>query len=144
MSNVMWHRNAVAALLAAVAATATDGAYAALIRSQNATPPTAGVVPFLVTYIAAVAVAGVLSAGLILQERRTLAKTLLVSAAAGSAALGFIAIFSIGLGLLITAGLFGVAALGLAPSAARIAPLLAALTAVGLVIAGFTITGVFW
>ena len=135
----MWHRNAVAGLLAAVAATATDGAYLALIRSQNATPPNAGVVPFLVTYIAAVAVAGVLSAGLILQERRTLAKTLLVSAA-----LGFIAIFSIGLGLLITAGLFGVAALGLAPSAARIAPLLAALTAVGLVIAGFTITGVFW
>jgi hypothetical protein len=58
-------------------------------------------------------------------------------------ALGFIAIFSIGLGLLITAGLFGVAALGLAPSAARIAPLLAALTAVGLLIAGFTITRVF-
>lgn len=83
MSNVMWRRNAVTALLAAVAATATDGA------------------------------------------------------------LGFIAIFSIGLGLLITAGLFGVAALGLAPSAAQIAPLLAALTAVGLLIAGFTITGVF-
>lgn len=57
--------------------------------------------------------------------------------------LGFIAIFSIGLGLLITAGLFGVAALGLAPSAAQIAPLLAARTAVGLLIAGFTITGVF-
>lgn len=144
VSSVIWRRNAVAALVASIAATATDGAYLTLIRSQDGTPPHPAVVPFLVVYIAGVAVAGAASVVLILRDHRGTAKTVLTAAAAGSAALGFLAIFSIGLGLLITAGLFGMAAFGMAPTAARMPQLMAALGAVGLLIAGFTVTGVFW
>lgn len=67
-----------------------------------------------------------------------------MAAAAGSAALGFLAIFSIGLALVITAGLFGMAAFGVAPTAPRLPQFVAALGAIGLLIAGLTVTGVFW
>ena len=141
---MIWRRNAVAALVASVAAATTDGVYLAVIRSQGATPPHPTVVPFLMVYIAAVAVAGAASVVLILQDHRGTAKTLLVAAAAGSAALGFLAIFSIGLALVITAGLFGMAAFGVAPTAPRLPQFVAALGAIGLLIAGLTVTGVFW
>lgn len=69
---MIWRRNAVAALVASVAAAATDGVYLAVIRSQDATPPHPTVVPFLMVYIAAVAVAGAASVVLILQDHRGL------------------------------------------------------------------------
>jgi len=144
VSSVISRRNAAAALVASIAATATDGAYLTLIRSQDVTAPHPAVVPFVVVYIAGVAVAGVASVVLILREQQGTAKTVLMAAATGSAALGFLAIFSIGLGLLITAGLFGMAAYGMAPTASRMPQLIAALGALGFLIAGFTVTGVFW
>jgi hypothetical protein len=67
-----------------------------------------------------------------------------VAAAAGIAALGFLAIFSIGLGLVITAGVFGMAAFGVAPTAPRLPEFVGALGAIGLLIVGFAVTGVFW
>lgn len=106
--------------------------------------PNAGVVPFLIAYIAAVALIAALSVWLILSEHRTIAKTMLVAAAAGCGALGILAIFSIGLGLLITAGLLAMAALGVAPQASRLPQLAGALGAIGVLVAGFTLTGVFW
>ena len=139
-----WRRNAVTAMLASVAAAATDGVYYGFIRSQDATSPNAGVVPFLIAYIAAVALIAALSVWLILSEHRTIAKTMLVAAAAGCGALGILAIFSIGLGLLITAGLLAMAALGVAPQASRLPQLAGALGAIGVLVAGFTLTGVFW
>lgn len=122
----------------------TDVAYLVLIRSKDATPPNPGVIPFLVVYIAAVAVAGALSAWLVLGEHGTAAKILLVATAAGSAGLGFIAIFSIGLGMLVAAGFFAAAAAGVATTAGRTPQVLGALSAIGLLVAGFTVTGVFW
>ncbi|MGA8665696.1 MAG: hypothetical protein WB804_02400 [Candidatus Dormiibacterota bacterium] len=61
-------RQVTAALLAAVAAGATDGGYLAIIHSQDATPPVPGVVPFVAGYVGAIA-------------------AVLLSAAAGNAAL---------------------------------------------------------
>lgn len=144
----MRRREVIAALLAAVAAIATDAAYVALVRSQDATPPSPGVVPFVAAYVGAIAVAALAGAGLILRERTTAARTVLIAAAAGSAALGFLAIFSIGLALLITAGLLSMSALGISARAQPPMPwgtlLLGVLLAVGILVGGFTIAGVFW
>ena len=66
----------------------------------------------------------------------------------GSGALGFLGIFSIGLGLLITAGLLLLAAFGFESHARRpgagVARLVGAVGAVAVLIAGFVLTGVFW
>jgi hypothetical protein len=144
VSNMVWQRNVVAAGVASIVAVVTDVAYLMLIGAQDATPPHPAVEPFLLVYIAAIAIAGAASAALILRDHRESAKTMLVAAAAGSAVLGIVAIFSIGLGLVITAGLLWMAASGVAPTAARMPRVVAALGAVGILIAGFTVTGVFW
>ncbi len=69
----------------------------------------------------------------------------LVAAMTGSAALGFLAIFSIGLALLVTAALLAVAVLGVAQNHQhRIAwpgALVGATVALGVLIAGFAATG---
>lgn len=141
-------RKATAALVAAVAAATTDIAYVALIVGQNANGPNPAVVPFLVVYIAAIAAAAVIGTVLIVRQRCPAADVVLITAAAGSGGLGFIGIFSIGLGLLITAGLLLLAVFGFEPHARRPgdwkAPLVGAVSAVVILIAGFTLTGVFW
>lgn len=147
-SAVLRRRKATAALVAAVAAATTDIAYVAVIVGQNANGPNPGIVPFLVLYIAAIAAAAVLSTVLIVRRQSRTADVVLISAAAGSGALGFIGIFSIGLALLITAGLLLLAAFGFEPHARRPGdwklPLVGAVGAVAILIAGFTLTGVFW
>jgi hypothetical protein len=144
VSPVVRRRKATAAVVAGVAAATTDVAYVALIIGQNGTGPNPGVVPFLLVYIAAIVAAAVL----IVNGRSARADVVLIAAAAGSGALGFLGIFSIGLGLLITAGLLLLAAFGFEPHRRHpgdwIAPLVGAGGAVGLLVAGFAITGVFW
>jgi hypothetical protein len=147
-SAVVRRRKATAALIAAVAAAATDIAYIALIVGQNANGPNPGVEPFLLVYIALIAAAAVVGAFLIVRGRFVTADAVLISAAAGGGALGFLGIFSIGLGLLMAAGLLLLAAFGVEPHARRPgdwkAPLMGAVGAVAVLIAGFTVTGVFW
>lgn len=139
----MRRRKATAAGIGAVAAAATDIAYFALV-GQDAN----GVEPFLLIYIAAIAAAAVVGAVLIVRERSATAEVVLITAAAGSGALGFLGIFSIGLGLLVAAGLLLLAAFGFEPHARRPgdwkAPLVGAVGAIAVLIAGFTVTGVFW
>jgi drug/metabolite transporter (DMT)-like permease len=148
MDTVVRRRKVTAAVVAAIAAATTDVAYVALIIQQNATGPNPGVVPFLLVYIAAIAAAAVVSTVLIVNGRLDRADVVLIAAAAGSGALGFLGIFSIGLGLLITAGLLLLAAFGFEPHARRPgdwkAPLVGAVGAVAILVAGFTISGVFW
>jgi hypothetical protein len=147
MDLVARRRKVTAAVVAAIAAVTTDVAYVVLIVGQGAFDPT-GVEPFLIVYIAAIAAAAVLGAVLILRGPSTSVDVVLVTAAAGAGALGFLGIFSIGLGLLITAGLLVLAAFGFAPHARRAgdwkAPLVGAIGAVAVLVAGFTISGVFW
>ena len=119
-SAIARRRKVIAAVVAAIAAATTDVAYIAVIIEQNATGPNPGVVPFLVVYIAAIAAAALLSAVLITRGRSATAEVVLISAAAGSGALGFLGIFSIGLGLLITAGLLLLAVFGFEPHARRL------------------------
>lgn len=146
-SAVVRRRKVTAAVVAAVAAYTTDIAYVALILGQGGFDPT-GVAPFLMAYIAAIAAAAVLGAVLIFRGRSTTADVVLVTAAAGSGALGFLGIFSIGLGLLVTAGLLLLAAFGFEQHARRPgdwkAPLIGAVGAIAVLVAILTITGVFW
>jgi hypothetical protein len=148
MSRVISPHGVIAAVLAAVAAAATDGAYLGLINSQQATGPNPGVVPFITVYIAAIAVAAVIAVALMLRGTPSAAWPLLVSATTASAALGFLAIFSIGLALLITAGLMGAAALRLdqtLPSSRSWRPaLIGSVIPIAVLIAGFVVSGVFW
>jgi hypothetical protein len=148
MSRAISQRGVMAAVLAAVAATATDGAYLALIKSQPSTGPNPGVVPFILVYIAAIAMAAVIAVALMLRGKPTAAWPLLVSATTASAALGFLAIFSIGLALLITAGLLGAAASRLEqilPSPRSWLPaLMGSAIAIAVLIAGFAAAHVFW
>ena len=85
---------------------------------------------------------------MILRAHTTAARTVLIAAAAGSAALGFLAIFSIGLALLITAGLLTISSLGVSARTQPPTPwgtlLLGVLLAVGILVGGFTVAGVFW
>jgi len=148
MSRAISPPGVIAAVLAAVAATATDGAYVALIKSQPPTGPNSGVVPFITVYIAAIALAAVLAVALMLHGKPTAAWPLLVSATTASAALGFLAIFSIGLALLITAALLAAGAVRLEqilPSSRNWLPALAgSVTAIAVLVLGFVISGVFW
>ena len=135
-----------AALVAAAAAAATDGAYVALIRSQNATPPQPGIVAFICGYIAAIAAASMVGVWCYALGRPAAAKAVFLAAAAGSATLGFLAIFSIGLALLITAALLSIAALSI-PRVDRpnawLWPVSGALIAVVALLLGFFIVGTF-
>jgi hypothetical protein len=146
MDAVVRRRKTTAAVVAAIAAATTDVAYVALIVGQGAFDPT-GVEPFLIVYIAAIAAAAALGAVMIVRGRWAMVDVVLITAAAGAGALGFLGIFSIGLGLLITAGLLLLAAFGFAPHARRPgdwkAPLAGAVGAVAVLVAGFTISGVF-
>lgn len=145
MSFVIRRPGVMPAVLAAVAAAATDTAYVSLISSQNATGPNSGIVPFLEGYIAAIAAAAVLAVALILRGQTVPAWALLVSTTTGSAALGLLAIFSIGLALLITAVLLGVAALRLEQTVPRptrwVPALLGSAIALGALVAGFALWG---
>jgi glucan phosphoethanolaminetransferase (alkaline phosphatase superfamily) len=139
-------RVTTAALLSAVAAATTDIAYVALIRSQGATPPQPGIVPFVIGYIAAIAAASLFGMRSVFLGRLPAAKAVFLSAAAGSAALGFIGIFSIGLPLLITAALLSVAAQsipGVHRPNAWVWPVSGAIMAIVVLIAGFVLVGTF-
>ena len=139
-------RVTTAALLAAVAAAMTDIAYVALILSQGATPPQPGIVPFVIGYIAAIAAASLIGMRSVFLGRLPAAQAVFLSGAAGSAALGFIGIFSIGLPLLITAALLSVAAQSI-PAVHRpnawVWPVSGALIAIVVLIAGFVVAGTF-
>jgi hypothetical protein len=139
-------RVTAAALLAAVAAAATDVAYVALIVSQGATPPQPGVVPFVFGYIAAIAAASLIGMRFAGIGRMSAARSVFLSAAAGSGALGFIGIFSVGLPLLITGALLVVAAQSLpviSRSNAWLWPASGAIIAIVVLIAGFVVVGTF-
>jgi hypothetical protein len=148
MSDLISPRGVMAAVLAAVAATATDGAYFALIISQNSPGPTPGVVPFITVYIAMIGGAAVVAVALILRQETPAAWALLVSATTASAALGFLALFSIGIALLITAGLLGAAAFrleqNLPTKISRLPALVGSVIAIAVLIAGLVATHVFW
>jgi hypothetical protein len=147
MSRAIPQSGVIAAVLAAVVAVATDGAYLALIISQHVTGPL-GVVPFITVYIAAIAGAAVVAVAWMLQEKTSAAWALLVSATTASAALGLLAIFSIGLALLITAVLLGVAAFRLEQNLVKpirsLPALLGSVIAIVVLIAGFVTSHVFW
>jgi hypothetical protein len=139
-------RQVTAALLAAVAAAATDYGYLAIIHSQGASDPLSGTVPFVSGYVAAIAAAALIGLALVLVRRMAAAKTVFLAAAAGSATLGFLAIFSIGLALLITAGLLAIAARTVGPIPGPrpwIWPVSCSLIAMVALIAGFFVVGTF-
>jgi hypothetical protein len=139
-------RMTTAALLAAAAAAATDFAYVVLIVSQGATPPQPGIVAFIIVYIAAIAAAALIGMWSAFVGRPSAAKAVFLAAAAGSAALGFIGIFSIGLPLLITGALLSVAAQAI-PAMRRpngwLWPVAGAIIAIAVLIAGFVVAGGF-
>jgi hypothetical protein len=141
-------RGVVVAILGAVAAATTDVAYVLLLNSEDATGPNPDVVPFLIVYIAAIAAAGLLGVALILRGRAAPAQTVLAGATAGSAALGFLAIFSIGIALVIASGFLAAAVFALSPEGRPakgwVPSLVAGVIAVGALVAGAVLTGVFW
>jgi hypothetical protein len=146
MVGVVHRRQVIAATLAAVAAGTTDGAYLAAIRAQGAVPPETGVVPFVTGYIAAIAAATLIGLWFVLRGRPTIARTVFLAAAAGSGALGFLAIFSIGIALVVTAVLLLLAAQGITTAGRPMAwlwPLSGALFAVVVLIVGFFAVGTF-
>ncbi len=140
-------RQLTAGLLAAVAAAATDWAYlTAVVHSQNGPPSLPGIVPFITGYIAAIAAASILGTACVLGGRPAAAKTVFLSAAAGSAALGVIGIFSIGLALLITAALLSIAAATIPPIRRPnpwVWPVSGAAVAIAALIVGFVAVGTF-
>jgi hypothetical protein len=139
-------RGTTAALLATAAAATTDVAYVALILTQGATPPQPGIVPFVIGYIAAIGAASLVAMRFVSLGRLPAARTVFLSAAAGSAALGFIGIFSIGLPLLITAALLSVAAQSIRAMhrpTAWVWPVSGAIIAIVVLIAGFVLAGGF-
>ena len=146
MEGVQRRRQLTTGLLAAVAAAASDWGYLAGVHSQNAQPPYPGVVPFITGYVAAIAAASFVGMAFVVAGRLAAAKSVFLSAAAGSAALGFLAIFSIGVALLITAALLTVAAKMIPPVRRRrswLWPASGAFVAVAALIAGFVVVGTF-
>jgi hypothetical protein len=146
MEGIQRRRQVTLAVLAAAAATATDAAYLALIHSQDASDPLSGTVPLVSGYIAAIAVAALIGLGFALSGRITAARTMFLAAAAGSATLGFLAIFSSGLALLITTGLLVASAGNAGPIPGTrpwLWPVSCSIVAMGGLIAGFVIIGTF-
>jgi hypothetical protein len=141
-------RGVVAALLGVILAAATDVAYLLLFNSQDSTPPHPGVVPFVVVYLAAMSATALLGVVLIVMGRQAPARAVLAAAAAGHAALGFLAIFSVGPPLIIASGLLAAAAFAQSPEVRRpggwVPSVVSAVIAVALLVAGLTLTGVFW
>ena len=134
-------RQLTAGLLAAVVAVASDWAYLTVaVHSQNGPPPLPGIVPFITGYIAAIAAASVLGTACVLGGRSAAAKTVFLSAAAGSAALGVIGILSIGIALLITAALLSIA---VRRPNAWVWPVSGAAAAIAALIVGFVVVGTF-
>ena len=140
-------RQLTAGLLAAVVAVASDWAYLTVaVHSQNGPPALPGIVPFITGYIAAIAAASVLGTACVLGGRSAAAKTVFLSAAAGSAALGVIGILSIGIALLITAALLSIAAATIPPIRrpnAWVWPVSGAAAAIAALIVGFVVVGTF-
>jgi hypothetical protein len=150
MDGVSRHRQVRAAGVATIAiaaCAATEVAYLAVIRSQGgAVSPQPDVVPFVSGYVATIAVATLVGIACLLSGSFAAAKTLFVAAATGSAALGFLAIFSIGLALVIIAALLLVAAAS-TPILTRphgwLWPVLCGFIAVVALVAGFFVVGTF-
>jgi hypothetical protein len=140
-------RAVVLATLGAAAAAATDWGYRSLIASQGIPNLPSGYwsrVDFVTVFIAGIAVAALGGAVLLGLRRDTAAGLLLAAALTGSAALGVLAIFSIGLALLVVAALLALAMAGV-PSAtgwrwlaAHLVPLA---VSVGVLVAGIGLTG---
>jgi len=146
MEGARRRKQVTAALLAAVAAAASDWGYLGVIHSQNALPPLPGIVAFITWYIAAIALSAVIGMACVMAGRTGAAKTVLLSAAAGSAVLGFLAIFSVGLALLITAALLSIAARTIPPVRrpnAWLWPMSGAFIAIAALIGGLVVVGTF-
>jgi hypothetical protein len=129
--------------LALVVVLATDVAYLLVIRAQGgADPTTAYTVPFVAAYL--VVMAATLSASLIKWTPAVAALPLRAAAAGGLLVLGLLAIFSIGLPLLVAGSVSGASALvTLGGSQLKSSVLLgfgAAAIAVAVLVAGFTVT----
>lgn len=88
---------------AAIIAAADDALYAGLVNTQGGSPPNFLRVPFVAAFIALMAICAALSSGVSTARWRAL---LLGVSAAGLILLGFLAIFSIGLPLVV-AGVLG-------------------------------------
>jgi hypothetical protein len=137
----------VLALLGAAAAAATDWGYRSLIASQGIPNLPNGYwnrVDFVTLFIAGIGAAA-LGGALLLGLRRDGAASLLLAAAlTGSAALGLLAIFSIGLALFVVAALLALAMAGSSSArgwrwlAAHLVPLA---VSVGILVAGISLTG---
>lgn len=139
-------RPITAGVLAAVVAAATDGAYLAIIHSQDAFQPLPRVVPFITGYIAAIGAAAVVGIACVLAGRSAAAKTVFLSAAAGSYVLGLIGLLTIGIALVITAALLSVAAATIPPMRrpnAWVWPVSGAAVAIAALIGGFVVIGTF-
>lgn len=138
----------VLAVTAAGITAAADGAYLAEIHAQSATPPSSGVVPFVAVYIASIAILAIVGAVLKVKHCNAAAVTALVTGAVASGAIGFVAIFSIGLPLLVVACLLALASAAVTARGnqpvAWLPPTLGALIALGVLVGGFTLSGVFW
>jgi hypothetical protein len=150
MDGVSRHRQVRATGVSAIAiaaCAATEVGYLAVISSQGgAVSPLPDVVPFVSGYIATIAVATLVGIACVLSRRFAAAKTLFVAAASGSGALGFLAIFSIGLAMVITAALLLIAAAS-TPLVTRphgwLWPVSGGFIAVAGLVAGFFVVGTF-
>jgi hypothetical protein len=137
----------VLAILGAAAAAATDWGYRLLIASQGVPNLPGGYwsrVDFVTVFMAGIAAAALGGAVLLGLRRETAASLLLAAALTGSAALGVLAIFSIGLALLVVAALLALAMAGCSSTtgwrwlAAHLVPLA---VSVGVLVAGIGLTG---
>jgi hypothetical protein len=137
----------VLAILGAAAAAATDWGYRLLIASQGVPNLPGGYwsrVDFVTVFMAGIAAAALGGAVLLGLRRETAASLLLAAALTGSAALGVLAIFSIGLALLVVAALLALAMAGASSTtgwrwlAAHLVPLA---VSVGVLVAGIGLTG---
>ena len=137
----------VLAILGAAAAAATDWGYRLLIASQGVPNVPGGYwsrVDFGTVFMAGIAAAALGGAVLLGLRRETAASLLLAAALTGSAALGVLAIFSIGLALLVVAALLALAMAGCSSTtgwrwlAAHLVPLA---VSVGVLVAGIGLTG---
>ena len=110
------------AILGAVAAGATDWWYRSLIAVAGVNNPPAGYwsrVSFVTLFIAAVAAAALGGALLLALGRDRAGRPFLTAASTGAAALGVLAIFSIGVALLLVAALLVIPAARSSPSSKR-------------------------